>query len=85
MSQDLTAKERNTAYQPWRSLIARECRDLASLERMSARALQDGDVRAGGLLQDMIRAELERYRAELQREAQRNRQSRAPATSLLSH
>jgi len=52
---------------------------------MNARALQDGDVRADGLLQNMVQAELERYRAELQREAQRNRQSRAPATSLLNH
>ncbi len=80
MSRELTAKERNTAFQHWCSLIARESRDLAALERMSARALQDRDVRADALLQNMIRAELERQRASVQREVQRDQQSRTPAT-----
>jgi hypothetical protein len=85
MSQDLTAKERNTAYQHWCSLIARESHDPAALERMSARALHDRDVCADGLLRSMVQAELERYQAELQREAQQGRQSRAPAAPLAKH
>ena len=85
MSQDLTAKQRDTAFQHWCSLIMRECRDLTSLERMSARVLQDRDVRADTLLQSMIRAELERYRVELQREAQHEQRPRAPTTTLPKH
>ena len=82
MSQDLSAKDRNTAYQQWCSLITREGRDLPSLERISARALQDHAVRADALLQGMIRAELERQRSELQRETQREQQSDVPATRV---
>ena len=70
MSEDLTAKQRDAALQQWRSLIMRECRDLSSLERISARALQDRDVRADAQLLSMVQAELERRRAELQREQQ---------------
>ncbi len=70
MSEDLTAKQRDAALQRWRSLIMRECRDLGSLERISARALQDRDVRADAQLLSMVQAELERRRAELQREQQ---------------
>jgi hypothetical protein len=70
MSQDLTAKQRDVVLQQWRSLIMREGRDLDSLERVSARALQDRDVRADAQLQSMVQAELERRRAELQREQQ---------------
>ncbi len=70
MPEDLTAKQRETALQQWRSLIMRECRDLDSLERISARALQDRDIRADAQLQSMVQAELERRRAELQREQQ---------------
>jgi len=80
MPEDLTAKQRETALQQWRSLIMREGRDLDSLERISARALQDRDIRADAQLQSMLQAELERRRAELQREQQSvesaNRQSR---------
>lgn len=79
MPEDLTAKQRETALQQWRSLIVRECRDLDSLERIRARALQDRDVQADALLQSMVRAELERHRAELQREAQREQQTQKPA------
>jgi hypothetical protein len=70
MSEDLTAKQRDAALQQWRSLIMRECRDLDSLERISARALQDRDIRADAQLLSMVQAELERRRAELQREQQ---------------
>jgi hypothetical protein len=74
MSQDLTAKQRAAAFQHWCSQIMRECRDLDSLERVTARALQDRDVRADAQLQSMVQAELERRRAELQREQQREQQ-----------
>ena len=79
MSQKLTAKERDAALQQWRSLIMRECRDLASLERISARALQDRDIRADAQLQSMLQAELDRRRAELQRE--RHSEQRAQPSS----
>ena len=79
MSRDLTPKQRDATYRHWCSQIARECRDLAGLERISARALQDRDVQADSLLQSMLRAELARQRAELEREAQRERQSRTAA------
>ena len=65
-----TAKQRAIALQHWCSLIMRESRDLDSLERISARALQDRDVRADAQLLSMVQAELERRRAELQREQQ---------------
>jgi hypothetical protein len=70
MSEDLTAKQRAIALQHWCSLIMRESQDLDSLERISARALQDRDVRADAQLLSMVQAELERRRAELQREQQ---------------
>jgi hypothetical protein len=79
MSRDLTPKDRNAVYQHWCSQITRECRDRASLETMSARALQDSDVRGDAQLQSMIRAEFERCRAELQREEQADQQCRGPA------
>lgn len=75
MSQKLTAKERDAALQQWRSLIMRECRDLASLERISSRALQDRDIRADAQLQSMVQAELDRRRAELQRERHSEQQA----------
>jgi hypothetical protein len=75
MSQGLTAKQRATALQHWCSLIMRECRDLAALERLRARAEQDRDVRADAQLQSMVRAEFERRRADLQREGQRAQQT----------
>ncbi len=77
MSEDLTAKQRDAALQKWRSLIMRECRDLSSLERISARALQDRDVRADAQLLSMVQAELERRRAELQREQQNEQRDRS--------
>jgi hypothetical protein len=74
MSQDLTAKQRAAAFQHWCSQIMREGRDLDSLARISARALQDRDIRADAQLEGMVRAELDRRRAELQREQQREQQ-----------
>jgi hypothetical protein len=79
MSEDLTAKQRDAALQQWRSLITRECRDLSSLERISARALQDRDIRADAQLLSMVQAELERRRAELQRK-QRSEQRAQPSS-----
>lgn len=79
MSQDLTAKQRATVLQHWCSLIMRECRDLAALERLSARAERDRDVRADAQLQSMVRAEFERRRADLRGEDQRALQSQRPA------
>lgn len=85
MSQDLTAKQRDSAFQHWCSQITRESRDLAALDRMSARALQDRDVRNDPLLQSMIRAEVERIRTELQREMQREEQDRRRPTPPPQH
>lgn len=79
MSEDLTAKQRAIAFQHWCSLIMRECRDLSSLERISARALQDRDIRADAQLLSMVQAELERRRAELQR-AQQSEQRAQPSS-----
>jgi hypothetical protein len=70
MSQDLTGKQRDVALQQWRSLIMRECRDLYSLERICARALQDRNVQADAQLKSMVQAELDRRRAELQQKQQ---------------
>ena len=81
MRESLTAKQRATAYQNWCSMIMREGRDLADLERIGARALQDRDVRADSQLQSMIQTELGRRRAELQREEQRERENRASASA----
>ena len=75
MSEELTPKQRATAYQHWCSMITRECRDLAGLDRIGTRALQDRDVRADAQLRSMIQGELERRRVELNREEQRQRES----------
>ena len=77
----MNAKERDNIFQQWRSLIAREGRDLDSLERISARALQDRDIRADAQLQSMLQDELGRRRTELQRgqqSEQRNQPSSKP-------
>lgn len=85
MSQDLTAKQRAAALQHWCSLIMRECRDLAALERLRARAQQDRDVRADPQLQAMVQAEFERRKADLQREAQREQGERQRTVSPPRH
>ncbi len=66
----MTAKERDAVFQHWRSVILRETRDLASLERIGARALQDRDVRADATLESLIRAEVAERRAEIERDQQ---------------
>ena len=38
----MNTKQRDTVYQRWSSMIRQEARDLASLERLSARAFGDG-------------------------------------------
>ena len=84
----MTAKERDAVFQHWRSVILRETRDLASLERVGARALQDRDVRGDSALESLIRGHLAQRRAEIEREQQSvesaNRQSR-PAVRRSGH
>jgi hypothetical protein len=76
----MNAKEREAIFQHWRSVILRETRDLASLERVGARALHDREVRADATLESLIRAEVVARRAEIERDQQSadsaNRQSR---------
>jgi hypothetical protein len=66
----MNTKQRDVVYQHWRSVIQRETRDLASLEQIRARALSDPVVRDDATLLSMIRADLERRRAELEPEQQ---------------
>ena len=58
----------------------RETRDLASLERVGTRALQDRDVRGDSALESLIRGHLAQRRAEIQQQQQStesaNQQSR---------
>ena len=72
----MNTKQRDVVFQRWSGVIQREARDLASLEQISARALADPDVHDDPTLQSMIRADLEKRRAELQQELQ-TEQSRA--------
>ncbi len=62
----MSSKQRDGVFQRWSGLIGREARDLASLEQMGKRALADSDVRSDPALQAMIRAEVQRRRAELE-------------------
>jgi hypothetical protein len=66
----MNTKERDAIFQHWRSLILRETRDLASLERVGARALQDREVRADATLESLIRTEVAERRADIEREQQ---------------
>jgi hypothetical protein len=79
----MNTKERDAVFQHWRSVILRETRDLASLEQVGARALQDREVRTDATLESLIRAELAERRAEIARDRQgeesANRQPEAPA------
>ncbi len=61
--------------------MLREIRDLASLEWIGARALEDRDVRADATLQSLIRADLEQRRAEFAREQQSQEASTAARQS----
>lgn len=76
----MTPKEREIAFQHWQTLILRETRDLASLERVGQRALHDRDVCADTILQSRIRADLVQRRAEIERE-RRDREAPRAAPS----
>ncbi len=73
----MTAKERDAIFQHWQSVIMRETRDLASLEQVGARALQDREVRADAPLESLIRGYLARRRADIEREQQSRQSSTA--------
>jgi hypothetical protein len=75
MTEGLTAKQRDTVFRHWSSQMAQEGRDMAGLERVGARALQDRQVHADAPLQNMIRVALERLRAELRRETERDQRT----------
>src|SRR5512144_1744958 len=84
----MTAKEREVAYLHWQSMILRETRDLASLERMGAAALNDRDVARDPELSGRLRAHVAQRRAELTQEEQRQRNStpaRGPARPEQRH
>jgi hypothetical protein len=66
----MNTKQRDVVYQRWSGVIRRETRDRVSLDQISARALADREVRDDPTLQSMIRADLEKRRAELQQELQ---------------
>lgn len=76
----MTTKEREIAFQHWQTLILRETRDLASLERVGERALHDRDVCADAVLQSRIRADIAQRRAEIERE-RRDREAAHAAPS----
>jgi len=74
----MNAKQRDVAFQRWRGEIGREARDFASLDQTAGRALADSDVRDDPTLQGMIRAEVQKRRAELEHKRQRQKPSTAP-------
>jgi hypothetical protein len=77
----MNTKQRDIIYRRWSRVIQRETRDLASLEVNSKRALADRDVRGDPTLESMIRADLQRRRAELERELRREQPPAASAKS----
>jgi hypothetical protein len=74
----MNTKQRDVIFQRWSGVIHRETRDLVSLEQISTRALADRDVRGDPTLESMIRAELQKRRAELERQSQREESSTTP-------
>jgi hypothetical protein len=64
----MNAKQRDSAFQHWQSVILRETRDLASLERIAAAALQDRNVRSDPALEGLIRSHVAARRADIERE-----------------
>jgi hypothetical protein len=74
----MNTKKRDIVYQHWSRVIQRETRDLASLELNSTRALADRDVRGDPTLESMIRAELQKRRAELEQKPQNQGSSTTP-------
>jgi hypothetical protein len=73
----MNTKQRDAVFRHWHSLIQREIRDLASLDQIGTRALNDPDVRDDATLQSMILADLEQRRAEFEPE----QQSQQPPTA----
>jgi hypothetical protein len=74
----MNARQRDVVFRRWSGVIGRETRDLASLRQISKRALADPDVRDDPTLQSMIRAELEKRRAELEQKLQSQESSPPP-------
>ena len=66
----MKTKQRDIVFRHWSGVIQRETRDLASLEQIGGRALANSDVCDDPTLQNMIRAELQKRRAELEQELQ---------------
>jgi hypothetical protein len=81
----VNTKQRDVIFQHWSGVLQRETRDLASLEQVSARALADPDVRDDPTLQSMIRADLQKRRAELEQELQDEESSTASPKSGPDH
>jgi hypothetical protein len=75
----MTAKQRQSTFQHWQSVIMRETRDLPSLERVGAMALQDRDVRSDAALESMIRTHLAQRRADIERDTRNNAPAARPA------
>ncbi len=75
----MTAKQRESTFQHWQSVIMRETRDLPSLERVGATALQDRDVRSDAALESLIRGHLAQRRADIERETRNDAPVARPA------
>ncbi|MHC4405976.1 MAG: hypothetical protein ACYTG0_40580 [Planctomycetota bacterium] len=81
----MNTKQRDVVFQHWSGVIQRETRDLASLQQVSERALANPDVCDDPTLQSMIRADLEKRRAELEQELQSGKPSTASPKSGPDH
>jgi len=77
----MNTKQRDVVFQRWCGEIGREARNLPSLEQTSRRAMGDSDVREDPTLQSMIRAEVQKRRAELE---QRPKVGREPPAARKS-
>ena len=74
----MNTKQRDLVFQHWSGVLQRETRDLASLEQVGERALADPDVRNDPTLHSMIRADLQKRRAELEQKLQNQESSTTP-------
>lgn len=77
----MNTKRRDGVFQRWSGEIAREARDLASLEQTRKRAMVDSDVREDLTLQSMIQAEVRKRRAELEEKPKSGQTSAAARKS----
>jgi hypothetical protein len=75
----MNTKQRDVVFRRWSSVIRREAQDLASLDKISTRALADPGVRDDPTLQSMIRADLQKRKAEFEQEL-RNQDSSTTAS-----